>query len=183
MVIEFKLYLKGWTIIDTPGVYSDCGGTRLLGGTTAFGATAKLMNYFSLPPHYSMIISFKFWKYPLYNNNRIDSWEDEYFYYYIDQYITKTRSFNSTVYPTSSFLCGTTGMPDEILDIRVQLDHNYRSTIIYMTSNLDYPPSDVIFNQSRNHGVLPIFRCICFYVQPAALLVIRQIHKNVIYIF
>jgi hypothetical protein len=57
----------------------------MFGGYAKFGARAVALKQFDLPPHHTLTIKVQMWK--------IDSWDNEEFYVWVDDQLTWRRKF------------------------------------------------------------------------------------------
>ncbi|CAD8119230.1 unnamed protein product [Paramecium primaurelia] len=120
---------EGWQVYNAPKSIGECNETKLFGGYEVFGNNTMITKLISLPPHYAIMITVEFWK--------MDSWDDEYFYIYVDQQLIFSKMYGSSA--TNPNLCGSrTGQVwrEEISQISVTQNHNFKSLFILMTSNL-----------------------------------------------
>ncbi|CAK93030.1 unnamed protein product (macronuclear) [Paramecium tetraurelia] len=107
---------------------STCNGVTMFGGFNAFGTNTIISKHFSLPPHYQIKVSLEFWK--------IDSWDAEYLYILIDDYVSSRQCYFSV----GTQLCGNSGRNDwleTIIPITLQMNHNSEFLMIIMTSSLN----------------------------------------------
>ncbi|CAD8114329.1 unnamed protein product [Paramecium sonneborni] len=123
------ILILDWTITNALNTYSDCAGTRILGGFNAFGRLAQARKFLQLPPHYSIYITMEFWK--------IDSWDGEFLFIYLDG----TLSFSSQNGQLGTQYCGQ-GWADEIQQLTITQPHVFQSVLILITTNLDSWPDD-----------------------------------------
>ncbi|CAD8128067.1 unnamed protein product [Paramecium sonneborni] len=71
---------EGWWVQGSYGQQtSNCGGVSLFGGFNAFGTGTKVSKLISLPSHFKLKVSLQFWK--------IDSWDGELLYLFLDDYV------------------------------------------------------------------------------------------------
>ena len=70
--------MEGWFIYTPVGKdkFTMCGNNKIFGGFGIFGTTTSVVKMIALAPHYFVRVIFKMYK--------IDSWENESFYLYLD---------------------------------------------------------------------------------------------------
>ncbi|CAK58908.1 unnamed protein product (macronuclear) [Paramecium tetraurelia] len=120
---------EGWTLSNALSTYSDCSGTRILGGYNAFGSKAKAMKLLQLPPHFMIYITMQFW--------RIDSWDSEFLYIDLDGTLSYTAQYGVGHVQ----LCGG-AQSDSIYSLTITQPHVFQSVIILLTTNLNSLPND-----------------------------------------
>ncbi|CAD8197977.1 unnamed protein product [Paramecium pentaurelia] len=106
-----------------------CNGIQLFGGYEVFGKNTIITKLISPPPHYAIMITLEFWK--------IDNWDNEQFYIYVDQNLIFSQIYGES--NTNSNLCGQplgSSWSEEVQQISVTKNHNYKTLFILMTSNL-----------------------------------------------
>ncbi|CAD8069667.1 unnamed protein product [Paramecium sonneborni] len=122
---------QGWTVNNRIESIGYCNEVKLFGGYGVFGKNTRVTKLFQLPPHHSIQLRLEFWK--------IDSWDDEKFYIYLDQNEVFSQMFGAS--STNSNLCGNeaTGIVwrEEIHQINIIKNHNFKSLLILLTSNLN----------------------------------------------
>lgn len=65
----------------------------MFGGFGKFGAKAVASKIFEMPPHSSINLKLQFWKYEIFIYYRIDSWDNEEAFVFIDDQIVWSRKF------------------------------------------------------------------------------------------
>ncbi|CAK58869.1 unnamed protein product (macronuclear) [Paramecium tetraurelia] len=120
---------EDWVLQNALSTYSDCSGTRILGGYNAFGYQAKAMKLLLLPPHYMIYITMQFWK--------IDSWDGEILYIYLDGTLSYTAQYSISGVQQ----CGAT-WGDEMYSLTITQPHVFQSVVILITTNLSSLPND-----------------------------------------
>ncbi|CAD8215300.1 unnamed protein product [Paramecium octaurelia] len=120
---------EGWHIENNRSnlIFTICDNQTLFGGYNTFAINTLITYNSSLPPHYKIKISFKFWK--------IDSWNDEWLYIFIDDQIIQQKFAMREGYP----ICGVfdaDSLEKEVL-YEVEMIHTNKFIFNIITSNLD----------------------------------------------
>ncbi|CAD8190167.1 unnamed protein product [Paramecium pentaurelia] len=120
---------EGW-LIEVPHsttLFQKCGNETMFGGFSTFSSDTLITQNSSLPPHYQVKVSFKYWK--------IDSWNDEWVYIFFDDKLKKEK-FNLT---EGYHVCGLFGEDylEKNVTFQIQMIHSSKFIFIIITSNLD----------------------------------------------
>ncbi|CAD8127283.1 unnamed protein product [Paramecium sonneborni] len=108
-----------------------CGGTIMFGGYQIFGCFSStktsIMKYFSLPPHYQVLIDIYFWK--------IDNWpSNQYFNISIDQYTHSWYFLDNT---GGTNICGGSGTDYSTSFYNNYNQHTLNSIIVEFIADCD----------------------------------------------
>ncbi|CAD8095968.1 unnamed protein product [Paramecium primaurelia] len=124
---------EGWWVQGNNGqLTSFCNGVSLFGGFNLFGSGASVSKSISLPPHFRIRVSLEFWK--------IDSWDDEFVYFILDDYVqTGTWYWN-----TGDVICGNPQYVDEWRELKTnyvfEFSHQEPTLVVIIKTNLDEIP-------------------------------------------
>ncbi|CAD8191748.1 unnamed protein product [Paramecium pentaurelia] len=125
---------QGWLFYKVyGGPITRCGDTNIFGGYGAFAKQTLISSKFTLPPHYSLRISFDLWK--------VDSWDGEIVKIVFDSEINQ-RSF---ILEDGQQICG--HIHEIYLEYNIPFSitipiHNSQTLVVIMTSTLDSSPLD-----------------------------------------
>lgn len=123
-------------LYNQPGFMSKCGAWPLLGGNH-FGnlSTISLILNTSMN-HFSLRVLFKFIK--------ISSWDNESFYFLIDDHSYLNASYYISDDPLTGVICGSTNSlyQTATVNFNVTLNHTDPSVHLKFTTNLNSPPDD-----------------------------------------
>ncbi|CAD8098325.1 unnamed protein product [Paramecium primaurelia] len=120
---------EGWHI-EVPHsttLFQKCGNETMFGGFSTFSNDTLITYNSSLPPHYQVKVSFKYWK--------IDSWNNEWVYIFFDDKLKK-EMFNLT---EDYQVCGHFDKDsfEKNVTFQIQMIHSSKFIFIIITSNLD----------------------------------------------
>ncbi|CAK62586.1 unnamed protein product (macronuclear) [Paramecium tetraurelia] len=117
-------YSNDWFIYGSyTGPVSYCGSTKIFGGSPQFTRYTHIIKTFNLPPHYQIMVAFKFW--------HLDNWGGEYLKVYVDNVEAHSQSYSSEY--TQPSICGTSGSSygDGISSVsRIMIHTSYTAQII-----------------------------------------------------
>ncbi|CAD8130817.1 unnamed protein product [Paramecium sonneborni] len=101
-----------------------CGGSSIAGGYEGFNYQILIFKTFELPPHFQIIIRFKFW--------RIDQWEiNDEFSVYVDH--VRVHKYIYSSIDSSTNICGSNDY-DSVIQFDRIVDHFSTSSTIMMTT-------------------------------------------------
>lgn len=144
----------GWTTTGTFAFgttsFTSCGKYKILGGYNILSTENITKSFASLPSHTSVIIQFDFFK--------IDSWDDEYFYLYVDTNQILSRQYAWTSSAAFGQICGSAGYNENIDTISETIAHTASTLQILFATNLDSLPSDESYGL-QNFKVFLVNNC------------------------
>lgn len=123
--------MEGWNVLSSYNKNSQvttCKQYRIFGGYGVLGANSALTSVIQLPPHYLVRVQFNFYK--------IDSWDNEAFYIYLDGLASYRAVYQ---YTSGQQLCGNqnANWNELILPIDITMEHNAATLVVVMQTTLN----------------------------------------------